>query len=119
SLFTQFSWIELWGPGYFILSLLLLYGYYKKIVHPYRMKITNYQKSYFILAMVLLYLMKGSPVAMVAKQYMFSGHVLQLSVIFFMIIPLIILSLPGSFIRTYFWNYRMRLFIKLLGRPWI
>lgn len=119
SLFTQHSWFELWGPGYFVLSLLIIFLYFYKIVHPYRMKITSAQKSYFILSMILLYGIKGSPIATAAKKYLFSGHVLQLSVIFFVIVPLVLLSLPRSFIRTYLWDHRARFLLKILGRPWI
>lgn len=70
-------------------------------------------------AIVFLYIVKGSPIATMAKHYLFSAHVLQLSVIFFIVIPLFILSLPTSFLRRYFWHHRTRFLIGILGRPWL
>src|SRR5699024_5387991 len=119
SIFSNYSWYELWGPFYFIISLLLGYWYFNKIVRNYRTKITNRHKKYFTFSVILLYLVKGSPIATIANDYLFSAHVLQLSVTFFVIIPLFILSLPTNFIRKYFWHHRTRFVIGILGRPWL
>src|SRR5690625_4350362 len=119
SLLSDYSWFEMWGPVYLAIILLLSFCYFKNVVQLYWMKKMNSQIKYFISAIILFYLVKGSPIAIVAKHYLFSAHVLQLSVIFFMIIPLFILSLPTNFIRKYFWNHRTKLFVNILGRPWL
>lgn len=80
---------------------------------------TRSQIKYFISAIVLIYIVKGSPLATVADHYLFSAHMLELSVIFFAIIPLIILSLPKSFLRRYFWHHRTKFLIGMFGRPWL
>lgn len=119
ALFAEHSWSELWGPVYFVICLLICYWYFQKVVRFYRSRMTNRQISYFISAVILLYIVKGTPIATIAKHYLFSAHVLQLSVLFFIVIPLFILSLPTSFIRSYFWHHRTRLFVNILGRPWL
>src|SRR5690625_8001799 len=80
---------------------------------------TKNQINYFISAVILLYVVKGSPLATIADHYLFSAHMLQLSVIFFAIIPLFILSLPRNFIRKYFCHHRMKFFIYFFVRPWL
>lgn len=117
SLLFNFTWYELWGPFYFLISLLLCYWYFRKVVPFYQLK--NNQVKFFICAIILLYIVKGSPVGTIAKHYLFSAHVLQLSVIFFIIIPLFILSLPTNFLRKYFWHHRTRLFVGVFAHPWL
>lgn len=119
SLFKNFAWYELWGPVYVVICLGLSYWYFKSVVQYYRMKMTENQINYFITAIILLYIVKGSPVATIADHYLFSAHMLQLTVIFFIIIPLFILSLPTNFIRKYFWHHRTKFLIGIFGRPWL
>src|SRR5690625_4647152 len=83
------------------------------------MRMNKSQPKYFISAIILLYIVKGSPLATIADHYLFSAHMLQLSVIFFAIIPLFILSLPTNFIRKYFWNHRTKFLIGIFGKPWL
>lgn len=119
SLFTQLSWYELWGPIYFVISVGLIYWYFKSVVRYYRSKMTSSQINYFITSVILLYIVTGSPLAAMGKHYLFSIHMLQHSILYFVIIPLFILSLPRAYIRKYFWNHRMQLIIQLLGKPWV
>lgn len=118
-LFSNFSWYELWGPLYLVFCGLLSYWYFKRVVFFHRLTITTTHINCFMSAVVLLYLIKGSPLAVIAKHYLFSAHILQLSVLFFAIIPLFILGLPTSFLRQYFWHYRTRLFMGMLAYPWV
>src|SRR5690606_39829700 len=62
---------------------------------------------------------KASPIDVIGKYYLFSAHVLQLAFIFFIAVPLFILSLPRDFFRRFVWNYRTRFFVTLLAHPWI
>src|SRR5690625_2449569 len=119
SLFTQLSWYELWGPIYFVISVGLIYWYFKSVVRYYRSKMTSSQINYFITSVILLYIVTGSPLAAMGKHYLFSIHMLQHSILYFVIIPLFILSLPRAYIRKYFWNHRMQLIIQLLGKSWV
>jgi len=119
SLFSELAWYELWGPIYFIISVAIIYWYFKNVVRYYRSKMTSSQINYLLTAVILLYIVTGSPLAAVGKHYLFSAHMLQLSIMFFVVVPLFILSLPRAYIRKYFWNHRTKFLIQLFGKPWL
>ena len=117
--FSNYTWYELWGPLWVVSLLVLSYFYVRKIVVSHFYEVTSQQVKYFFTAVVLLYAVKGSPFTIIANEFMFSAHMLQLSIMFFVVTPLFILSLPTDFIRRYFWDYRMRNAIKLFAHPWM
>lgn len=117
--FSNYTWYELWGPLWVVSLLVLSYFYVRKIVASHFYEVTSQQVKYFFTAVVLLYAVKGSPFTIIANEFMFSAHMLQLSIMFFVVTPLFILSLPTDFIRRYFWDYRMRNAIKLFAHPWM
>lgn len=119
SLFSELTWYELWGPIYFIISLALVYWYFKSVVRFYRGQMNRQQINYFITSVILLYVAMGSPLAAMGKHYLFSAYMLQLSILFFVAVPLFILSLPRQYIRSFFWNHRTKFLIQLLGKPWL
>ncbi|MGM8366599.1 cytochrome c oxidase assembly protein [Virgibacillus sp. W0181] len=119
SILTNYVWYQLFNPIWFILITVLAYFYIKTFVRSYRFEVNTNQKQYFFAAISLVYIVQGTPVAVVARDYLFSAHVLQLAIIFFIAVPLFILSLPPVFIRGYFWNYKMKFMIKILGHPWL
>lgn len=119
SIFSNYTWFELWGPLYLGIAVILFYLYYKKFVRSSIYSATNSQVRYFIWALILFYLVKGTPIAVVADHYLFGAHVLQLSVIFFIVTPLIVLSLPVEYLRQLFWHYKMKYTLKALSHPWV
>jgi len=80
--------------------------------------VTTIQQSYFFIALILLFIVKGTPLDVIGTNYLFSAHVLQLSILYFIIIPLVILSLPTTLLRRFIWNHRMRFTVNLLANPW-
>nr|WP_238941789.1 cytochrome c oxidase assembly protein [Bacillus sp. REN10] len=88
---------------------------YLKLTSKY--KVTNRQRFFFFTAVVLFYLFKGSPIAVVSADQLFSAHVLQLMVMLFIVPPLSIMSLPVDFLRSYFWSYQKRRVMKWLTHP--
>ncbi|PWA12042.1 hypothetical protein DCC39_08145 [Pueribacillus theae] len=119
SLFSNYTWYEMWGPVWIAVLALLSYLYIRKIALSHQYRVAGEKVKYFFFAAILLYLAKGSPFSIIADDYMFSMHVLQLSIMLFVVTPLFILSLPTDFIRRYFWDYRMRNAIKLFAHPWM
>jgi len=119
SVLSTHAWYELFHPIYLILCLALTYWYFRRVSHFERNDSLDIKKYYFICSIVLFYVVKGTPFAVLAKDYLFSAHMLQLSIIFFVVIPLFILSLPTNYIRKYFWHHRTRLFIHILSKPWL
>lgn len=118
-IFSNYTWYELWGPIWIAVLLFLSYLYVRKIVASHLYEVTSQQVKYFFSAVVLLYAVKGSPFTIIANDYIFSAHMFQISMMFFVVTPLFILSLPVDFIRRYFWDYRMRNAIKLFAHPWM
>ncbi|HLR08619.1 MAG TPA: cytochrome c oxidase assembly protein [Bacillota bacterium] len=119
SVFSDYAWYELFGPVWFVAMALLSYLYVRKIVLSHRYQTTHHHIGYFFSAVILLCIVKGSPFAVIADNYLFNAHVLQLSIMFFVIAPLFILSLPEDLWNQYFWNHRLKMTMKILGHPWL
>ena len=118
-LFSNYTWYELWGPVCFITMVITSYWYHKKIVVSHFYRISSEQVKCFYVAAGLFYVVKGSPIKVIANDFLFSAHVFELAVLFFMVLPLGILSLPTELLRVYFWHYRLRNIVKLFSNPWI
>lgn len=118
-LMEEHTLYSLFKLHWLILFLVIIFIYFKKIVFNQQYTITASQIIYFFIAMILLIGLKASPIDVIGKYYLFSAHVLQLSFIFFIAIPLLILSLPRDFLRQLVWNYRTRLFVTILSHPWL
>ena len=88
-------------------------------IHSYKYEVTKSQIQYFMFGWILLYIVKGTPYAIISNDYLFSAHVFQLSAIFFIVTPLLVLSLPSVFMHHYFWNYKMKFLITVFGHPWL
>lgn len=73
----------------------------------------------FYTAMTLLLLIKATPLDVLGYYYLFSAQVFQDAIIYFVIVPLIILSFPVNFYRQYIWNFRVRFIISILAHPWL
>lgn len=119
SIFTHYPWYQLFNPFWIIVVVGISYLYLRTFIRSHHYVIHKNQTYYFFSSMGLLFLVQGTPIAVIAHDYLFSAHVLQLALIFFVIIPLLILSLPREYIRNYFWNYKMKFIISILGHPWL
>src|SRR5690625_114682 len=93
--------------------------YIQKIVKSPHFIVSKKQVRYFFVAIIAFYIVKGSPLSVIASYYLFSAHTFQLSIIFFLVMPLLILSLPTEFYRQYIWNYRTQLILKIFAYPWL
>lgn len=91
----------------------------KHIVNSKRYRVTHKQVRYFFSAALIFYLIKGSPLKVIADDYLFSAHIVELMMLLFAVLPLLILSMPTEWIRKYFWHHRMKIAIKLFGHPWV
>lgn len=118
-LWEEHSLYSLFKLHWLIFFILITYLYFRKIVFDHKYDVTKSQMAYFMIAMILLVGLKVSPIDVIGKYYLFSAHVLQLSFIFFIAIPLLILSLPRDFFRQLIWNHRTRLFVTILSHPWL
>ncbi|MBS4177249.1 cytochrome c oxidase assembly factor CtaG [Lederbergia citrea] len=94
-----FGFRALWSPYFMIFCLLLIAGYFyltvkqrHKFANSEPLKIS--QAILFVLAMILLYVTKGSPVDLVAH-IMFTFHMVQMAFLYLVIPPILISSIPN------------------------
>jgi len=118
-LLEQHTWYSLFKVHWMLLTLILSYFYVKKLIQSPLHTVSAAQKFYFFTAIAVLLLLKATPIDVIAIDYLFSVHVLQLSLIYFIVIPLLILSLPITFIRKHVWHHRMRFTFNVLAYPWL
>ncbi|RFU71141.1 cytochrome c oxidase assembly factor CtaG [Peribacillus saganii] len=108
-----FGFRAMWSP-YFFISLLVISAIFFLAATKYRIKfkdsepITTKQTVLFIVSVVLLYAVKGSPLDLLGH-IMFSAHMTQMAVLYLAIPPLLILAIPK-------WMWRSFLNIKVIGR---
>lgn len=101
-----FGFRALWSPYYFIALVVLSLGFFL-ITSKYRNRFTDSEKltqkqiGFFLTAMILLYLVKGSPLDLLGH-IMFSAHMTQMAVLYLIITPLFILSIPNWLWRAMF-----------------
>lgn len=94
-----FGFRALWSPYFMIFVLLLIAAYFYLTVKQ-RHKFKNSeplkkgQAIAFLIAMVLLYATKGSPVDLVAH-IMFTFHMIQMAFLYLVIPPILIASIPN------------------------
>lgn len=106
-----FGFRALWSP-YFFLFLLLVATCYFLITVQYRGKfsgsepLTKRQAIYFTAGIILVYIIKGSPVDLLGH-LMFYVHMIQMAFLYIVIPPLFIFGIPP-------WLWR-----KIISAPWI
>ncbi|MGE6753246.1 cytochrome c oxidase assembly factor CtaG [Rossellomorea sp. NPDC071047] len=93
-----FGFMALWSP-FFILALVFITVVYFLITVKWRdsfkesEKLTSKEATYFILAIVLLYGIKGSPVEIMST-ILFSAHMAQMALLYLVVTPLLVLGIP-------------------------
>lgn len=99
-----FGFRALWSP-YFLVSLILVIVSYVLLVSKFRHKFINNepvgikQQALFITAIVLLYVIKGSPLDLLGH-IMFSAHMTQMAFLYLVVPPLLIMGIP-----EWLWRY--------------
>lgn len=113
SLYSLFKW------HWFIITGIITILYYKKIQLSTLYQTKGKHHFSFYTAMILLILVKATPLDVLGSHYLFSAHVLQGSTIYFVIVPLLILSFPVTFYRQYLWNHRIKFLLAIFSHPWL
>lgn len=113
SLYTLFKlhWI--------LILIIIVFLYNRKLVKSPIYPVSASQKFYFYTAIILFTVVKATPLDVIATHYLFSAHVLQLTLTYFIAIPLFILSFPVNFLRQYIWNHRTKFALNILAHPWL
>lgn len=106
-----FGFKALWSP-YFLLSIIAVTVFYFLVTikfvdsFPGNEPLTKKQGTQFVLSMVLLYAIKGSPIDVMAH-LMFYVHMIQMAFLVLVVPPLFIWGLPN-------WIWRKILSVKLI-----
>ncbi|KZE63345.1 hypothetical protein AWM68_15105 [Fictibacillus phosphorivorans] len=93
---SDYSWYELYPPFIYVLAIVLAFVYFRWIIRGKHGKslATWWQKAAMTFALVLMIIIKGTPVQILGHNYLFSVHMVQMAVLYLMITPLVILSVP-------------------------
>jgi len=118
-LLANHSWYALFKFHWALFLFVISYIYVKNLIQSPLYNISNQQKLYFFTAVSLVFIIKATPLDIISQHYLFSAHVLQLSLVFFIAIPLFVLSFPVNFLRQYIWNHRTRFVINVFAHPWL
>lgn len=93
-----FGFRALWSP-YFLIVLVIILSTYYFITVKYRQRfstsepLTRKQATYFTMGMMLLYVVKGSPIDLLGH-ITFYMHMIQMAVLYLIVAPFIILGIP-------------------------
>lgn len=102
-----------------IICLFVAFLYVKYIVRSPLYSASNIQITYLSVALSIFILLKATPIDVIGTHYLFSMHTLQLSLTYFVVIPLLLLSLPTDLLRQYIWHHHTRLLLRILAHPWL
>ncbi len=93
-----FGFRALWSP-YFLTAIILMTVLFFLLTTKWRKEFKNSEPLkrkeaiLFIIAMILLYVIKGSPVDLMAH-ILFSVHMIQMATLFFIFTPILIIAIP-------------------------
>jgi len=90
-----------------------------KVIRSPLYQVSGNQIFYFFTAMIFLFFIKATPFDVIGTYYLFSVHTLQMSLTYFIFIPLLILSLPTNLLRQYVWHHQTKFIVTLLSHPWM
>lgn len=117
-----FGFRALWSP-FFLVVILLVGALYVSVVRGPLMKkfahadgATNKQMTYFLGALLLLYVVKGSPLDLLGHLN-FSLHMVQMSLLYLAVPPLLILGTPQWLIRAIATSKGIGPLYRLFSRP--
>ena len=93
-----FGFKALWSPYFLTFIIVFTAGYFVlttkyRYLFPDSQPLTKTQSALFLLSMILLYSIKGSPIDILAH-LMFWVHMIQMAVLVLVVPPIFILSLP-------------------------
>lgn len=116
-----FGFRALWSPYYFAALVLITVGYFwlvtkKREKFSGSSSLSVKQATYFLIAMFLLYVVKGSPLDLLSH-IMFSAHMFQMALLYLVIPPLFIIAVPDWLIRTFINSRGVRTLFQFFTKP--
>jgi putative membrane protein len=118
-----FGFKALWSPYFLLILIGLTVGYFVlttkyRSMFPDSVPLTKKQGALFLLSMILLYVIKGSPIDLLAH-LMFWVHMIQMAALVLVVPPIFILSVPNWVWRKLFSVEAINSVFKVLTKPLI
>lgn len=118
-----FGFKALWSPYFLLILIGLTVGYFIlttkfRSLFPDSEPLTKKQGALFLLSMILLYAIKGSPIDLLAH-LMFWVHMIQMAALVLVVPPIFILSVPNWVWRKLFSVEAINSGFKVLTKPLI
>ncbi|MDC3412703.1 cytochrome c oxidase assembly protein [Aquibacillus sp. 3ASR75-11] len=122
-LLVYYSFNDFWHPEWILITVAVA-GIYLLIVGPFRHHFPNsypfrmYRKILFLSGLLIGYITLGSPLELLSS-YLFSVHMLQMSLLYFVMPPLILFGTPGWLLRPLLNIRFIKAIVTKFNRPWI
>ncbi|WP_289138340.1 cytochrome c oxidase assembly protein [uncultured Brevibacillus sp.] len=116
------SFSDLWSPDVMLFTLIIASLYFL-VTGPWHKRFanataaTNKQKLLFVFALVLFYAAQGSPISYYGHHYLFSLHMLQQSILYFALPPIVLLAMPEWLLLTIFRPKPLKAILNALTHP--
>lgn len=95
---SSYTFFELWNPLLFISILLILRIYLFKIRKSKEIFVNGLGKVTFFCGLMIIFLALGSPLHILGDKYQFSAHMLEQSLIYIVMPPLVLLGLSEQMV---------------------
>ncbi len=116
------SFSDLWSPDVMLLTLLFAIAYFL-MTGPFHQRFdratpaTTKQKILFVFALILFYAAQGSPISYYGHHYLFSLHMLQQSILYFALPPLVLLAVPEWLWARIFQPKWLKTLLRIMTQP--
>ncbi|MGV3489602.1 MAG: cytochrome c oxidase assembly protein [Tuberibacillus sp.] len=110
------SFFELWHPLMFLVLIIIAFIYIKLV----KSKESNYSKSkmfYFLCGLLLLYVSEGSPLKAFGHHFLFTAHMLSMSITYFAVPPLVLGGLYDWMVIPLLKIKGVKKFIQFITHP--
>lgn len=97
----DYGWVALWQPQWLLAVLVFgaIYQWQVKQLEGTEEAMSKGKQAIFWMALLALYVAKGSPLSMMGHSYMFSAHMAQMSLMYLIFPPLLMSGMPKKWIR--------------------
>ncbi|WP_409343215.1 cytochrome c oxidase assembly protein [Paenibacillus sp. MBLB4367] len=116
------SFSDLWSPGVLLITLLVGYVYFY-FTGPGRHRFAGSEpvaigkKLLFVTALALFYIAQGTPLSYYGHAHLFSAHMLQQSILYLVMPPLVYMSIPGWMLNPLLDRKWMRKWVYPFTQP--
>ncbi|MDN4092736.1 cytochrome c oxidase assembly protein [Brevibacillus agri] len=116
------SFSDLWSPDVMLFTLLIATVYFlvtgpmHKLFENATMATTR-QKLLFVFALLLFYAAQGSPISYYGHHYLFSLHMLQQSILYFALPPIVLLAMPEWLLEKIFQPRPLNAMLRAFTHP--